>query len=245
VIEQSFMKALFHGVIAEDMIFPYPRARLGGARERRADPGQRAPLLRTANVDSAKIDREHAIPERGARPARRSSASSACRSPRSYGGAGLSTTSLRARDAGDRRPPTRRSPSPSARTSRSASRPVLFGTDELKRSATCRASRRARRSRPSPSPSPAPAPTRQRSRRAPSSPPDGSHYLLNGSKIWITNGGFADVFTVFARTSRSRRARSPRSPPSSSSAAPASRSGPTSTSSASAARRRRSCSSRT
>jgi acyl-CoA dehydrogenase family protein 9 len=31
--------------------------------------------------------------------------------------------------------------------------------------------------------------------------PDGSHYILNGSKIWITNGGFADVFTVFARTS--------------------------------------------
>ena len=30
---------------------------------------------------------------------------------------------------------------------------------------------------------------------------DGSHYVLNGSKIWITNGGFADVFTVFARTS--------------------------------------------
>jgi acyl-CoA dehydrogenase family protein 9 len=30
--------------------------------------------------------------------------------------------------------------------------------------------------------------------------PDGEHYVLNGSKIWITNGGFADVFTVFART---------------------------------------------
>ena len=32
-------------------------------------------------------------------------------------------------------------------------------------------------------------------------------YVLNGSKIWITNGGFADVFTVFARTSRARRGR--------------------------------------
>uniref|UniRef100_T1K9T1 Very long-chain specific acyl-CoA dehydrogenase, mitochondrial n=1 Tax=Tetranychus urticae TaxID=32264 RepID=T1K9T1_TETUR len=29
---------------------------------------------------------------------------------------------------------------------------------------------------------------------------DGSHYILNGSKIWISNGGFADVFTVFAKT---------------------------------------------
>ncbi|MFN8267350.1 MAG: acyl-CoA dehydrogenase family protein [Chitinophagales bacterium] len=29
--------------------------------------------------------------------------------------------------------------------------------------------------------------------------PDGSHYLLNGQKMWITNGGFADIFIVFAK----------------------------------------------
>jgi alkylation response protein AidB-like acyl-CoA dehydrogenase len=29
--------------------------------------------------------------------------------------------------------------------------------------------------------------------------PDGRHYLLNGQKAWITNGGFADVFTIFAK----------------------------------------------
>ena len=28
---------------------------------------------------------------------------------------------------------------------------------------------------------------------------DGKHYILNGQKVWITNGGFADVFTVFAK----------------------------------------------
>ncbi len=28
---------------------------------------------------------------------------------------------------------------------------------------------------------------------------DGKFYLLNGQKCWITNGGFADVFTVFAK----------------------------------------------
>jgi alkylation response protein AidB-like acyl-CoA dehydrogenase len=28
---------------------------------------------------------------------------------------------------------------------------------------------------------------------------DGSHYVLNGEKMWITNGGFADVFVVFAK----------------------------------------------
>jgi alkylation response protein AidB-like acyl-CoA dehydrogenase len=29
--------------------------------------------------------------------------------------------------------------------------------------------------------------------------PDGTHYLLNGQKMWITNGGFADLFTIFAK----------------------------------------------
>lgn len=29
--------------------------------------------------------------------------------------------------------------------------------------------------------------------------PDGKHYLLTGQKMWITNAGFADVFTVFAK----------------------------------------------
>ena len=28
---------------------------------------------------------------------------------------------------------------------------------------------------------------------------DGSHYILNGSKIWISNGGLADIMTVFAQ----------------------------------------------
>jgi alkylation response protein AidB-like acyl-CoA dehydrogenase len=28
---------------------------------------------------------------------------------------------------------------------------------------------------------------------------DGKYYLLNGQKVWITNGGFADVYTVFAK----------------------------------------------
>ena len=28
---------------------------------------------------------------------------------------------------------------------------------------------------------------------------DGSHYVLNGQKMWITNGGFADIYIVFAK----------------------------------------------
>ena len=29
--------------------------------------------------------------------------------------------------------------------------------------------------------------------------PDGTHYVLNGQKMWITNGGVADLITVFAK----------------------------------------------
>src|SRR6202162_498086 len=28
---------------------------------------------------------------------------------------------------------------------------------------------------------------------------DGKYYVLNGQKMWITNGGFADLFTIFAK----------------------------------------------
>jgi len=30
---------------------------------------------------------------------------------------------------------------------------------------------------------------------------EGTHYILNGQKMWITNGGFADVYVVFAKIS--------------------------------------------
>ena len=36
---------------------------------------------------------------------------------------------------------------------------------------------------------------------------DGDHYILNGSKIFITNGGVADTFIIFAMTDRSKGTR--------------------------------------
>jgi alkylation response protein AidB-like acyl-CoA dehydrogenase len=33
---------------------------------------------------------------------------------------------------------------------------------------------------------------------------DGKHYILNGQKMWITNAGYADVFTVFAKIDNDR-----------------------------------------
>ena len=36
---------------------------------------------------------------------------------------------------------------------------------------------------------------------------DGKHYIMNGSKIWISNGGLAEIFTVFAQVSDSSKGR--------------------------------------
>ncbi len=36
---------------------------------------------------------------------------------------------------------------------------------------------------------------------------DGDHYILNGTKQWITNGGEADIYTIFAMTSPGKGAR--------------------------------------
>ena len=33
---------------------------------------------------------------------------------------------------------------------------------------------------------------------------DGKHYIMNGQKMWITNGGFADTLTVFAKIDNDR-----------------------------------------
>ncbi|MCH8874482.1 acyl-CoA dehydrogenase family protein, partial [candidate division KSB1 bacterium] len=34
---------------------------------------------------------------------------------------------------------------------------------------------------------------------------DGKHYILNGSKIFISNGGFADIFIIFAKVDGERK----------------------------------------
>jgi len=34
---------------------------------------------------------------------------------------------------------------------------------------------------------------------------DGGHYLLNGAKMWVTNGGYADFYVVFATTDPSKK----------------------------------------
>ena len=69
----------------------------------------------------------------------------------------------------------------------------------IRSAAICRISRRASGSPRTRSPSPGSGSDALAARTTATLTPDGKHYLLNGSKQFITNAGFADVFIVFAK----------------------------------------------
>ncbi len=81
---------------------------------------------------------------------------------------------------------------------------VDFGTDAADGGATCRCWRRARCWVASASPSPAPAATRRA--HATAAVDKGDHYLLNGSKIFITHAGVGEIFVGHRPHRAGRRA---------------------------------------
>ena len=90
MVEQSFLKALFHGVIAEDLIFPYPEM----AAEERENTSLILDSVRRffdQHVDSARIDREHHI-ESSVLDAAKELGLFGLQIPSEHGGIGLSAT---------------------------------------------------------------------------------------------------------------------------------------------------------
>ena len=75
---------------------------------------------------------------------------------------------------------------------------VWYGTDEQKQK-YLPGSPPARSSPPTRSPNPPAAPTPSTPRPSAVLSADGKTYTLNGEKMWISNAGFADLFTVFAK----------------------------------------------
>jgi acyl-CoA dehydrogenase family member 9 len=194
--EQSFMKSLFFGVIDEALIFPWPgpnpqevdnvRALLDGVRR-----------FFDRNVDSATIDREGAIGEAVLRGLKDLGLFGML-VPQSHGGGGLTNTGyarvvqeIAGLDASI-------AVTLGAHQSIGMKALVLFGSAELKdrylpRLATGEIVAAFALTEPNAGSDAAAIQTRAE--------PHGDGYVLRGSKIWITNGGFADLFTVFARTS--------------------------------------------
>jgi acyl-CoA dehydrogenase family protein 9 len=198
LIEQSFTKALFHGVIAEDMIFPYP--------EMTAEDRQTTSMILdsvrrffAANVDSAKIDREHQIPP-AVLEGLKGLGLFGLQIPTEHGGSGLGASAYARvmQEIGGL--DSSIAVTLGAHQSIGLKAILLFGTpDQKKRYLPQLATGEHTAAFALTEPSAGSDAAAIKTRAALSS--DGSYYVLNGSKIWITNGGFADVFTVFARTS--------------------------------------------
>ncbi len=205
--EQSFMKALFHGVIAEDLVFPYP--------ELDSDEKETVAMMVDAvrkfcqtRVDSAKIDREHEIPQ-DVLDGMKELGLFGMTIPEEYGGLGLSNTAyarimqeIGGFDAS-------LAVTVGAHQSIGLKGILLFGTEAQKRKylpklATGEHVAGFALTEPGAGSDAASITTRA------TLSDDGEHYILDGSKIWITNGGFADVFTVFARTSAPDSGENPR-----------------------------------
>jgi acyl-CoA dehydrogenase family member 9 len=195
--DASFMKSIFHGVIEQDLVFPYP--------EMKADERESLSLMIDnvqkfceTRVDAAAIDRAHAIPEE-VLAGMKELGLFGLSIPEEHGGLGLGATAyarvvqeIAAHDAS-------LAVTVGAHQSIGCKALVLFGTEAQKRKYLPRLASGELVAAFALTEPGAGSDAASITTRAELSP-DGEHYLLSGSKIWITNGGFADVFTVFART---------------------------------------------
>lgn len=207
MVEQSFMKSLFHGVIAEEMIFPFPEMP-SDDRDNVAMILESVRKYFAANIDAAKIDREHTIPPE-ILEGLKGLGLFGLQIPTQYEGIGLSTSAyarvmqeIGGLDASV-------AVTLGAHQSIGLKAILIFGTDEQKQRylpklASGEWTAAFALTEPSAGSDAAAIKTRAELSA------DGSHYVLNGSKIWITNGAFADVFTVFARTSALEEGKKPK-----------------------------------
>lgn len=203
--EQSFLKALFFGVVAEDMLFPYPEL---GPDERTATHRRVADLRRflESEVDAARIDREGSVPTRVFAELRDLGAFGLL-APAEYGGAGLSNlafarviTEIAGADA-------------SVALSLVAHQAIAmraiatFGNDEQKRRwlpALARGERVGAFALTEESAGTDAGATRTHAVK------EGDVWVIDGEKPWVTNGERADVFVLLARTSRMLEGQKPR-----------------------------------
>jgi acyl-CoA dehydrogenase family protein 9 len=205
--EQSFMKSLFHGIISEALVFPYPEP----SAAERENVNMMLETVRkyfNANVDSVKIDRTAEIPKEVLEGVKQLGLFGGL-IPQEFDGIGLSSTGwtrmmqeIGALDAAF-------AVTLGAHQSIGLKGILLFGTPEQKKKylpklATGEHVAAFALTEPSAGSDAAAIQTRAELSA------DGKVFTLNGSKIWISNGGFADIFTVFARTSPAEEGAKPR-----------------------------------
>lgn len=194
--EPSFARALFEGRIEEERVLPYPELTPGerDGLERGLDEVRR--LGKT--LDSADIDRRARIPE-AVVDRLRELGLFGLTVPERFGGAGLSHTAYARMIEELARIDASVAVTVGAHHSIGLMGLLRFGTENQKQRYLPRLARGewiAGFALTEPGAGSDAASVR--SRVEPS--PDGEGYVLNGNKIWVTNGGIGDLFTVFARS---------------------------------------------
>ncbi len=193
----SFVRELFLGRFRMDLIHPHPEQHDPDEAARAADfLGKLRDLLE--RVDSDEIDRTGDVPETVVQELRDIGAFG-IKIPREYGGLGLSQmTYIRAMEM-----VTSRDGSLTALLSASQSIGVpqplkLFGTEEQKQEFFPRLARGAISAFALTEVHAGSDPANLSTTATPTE--DGEHFLINGEKLWCTNGTRAELFVVMART---------------------------------------------
>ena len=193
---ESFMKALFQGTIPEGMVFPYPQPDQAESDIVKVLVDNLQRWARD-NFDAAEADRAGAYPE-GTLEALAEMGFFGLIIPEEHGGLNLSQTAyaqvFEALSGIDGSLPV----TVGGHSSIGMKGLLLFGTPEQKAHylpPLASGKMLAAFALTEPSSGSDAASIRTRAERQ----PDGT-WQLNGQKIWITNGGFAQFFTVFAQT---------------------------------------------
>jgi len=191
------MKSVFFGTIPEGLVFPYPELPAAEVDNLHMVLASVRKFF-AANVDSKAIDQNHTIPE-NVLTGLKELGLFGMLIPQDLGGIGLSTTAYARvmQEIGGLDGSL--AVTLGAHQSIGYKGLLLFGTDDQKKRylpklATGEMVAAFALTEPSAGSDAAAIRTHAEVQE------DGS-YKLSGSKIWITNGGFADLFTVFARTS--------------------------------------------
>jgi acyl-CoA dehydrogenase family protein 9 len=195
-VNPSFTKGVFLGEIREDLVFPYP---VMPADERDSLNAIIDSLQAWAkdNVDSAKFDHDAKFPD-GVRQGLHELGVMGLSIPEEYGGFGASAKVYNRvfGEIGSIDPAL--TVYFGAHQSIGCKGIVLFGNEEQKKkylpkcasgelvAAFCLTE-------------PGSGSDAQAMKSLATLSADGTHYVLNGTKIWISNAGYADLFTVFAK----------------------------------------------
>src|SRR3954463_4779608 len=192
----SFVRELFLGRFRLDLIHPHPVE--DPEEEARARPFLEKLRAFLQRVDSDMIDRTGEIPEEYVQELREMGALG-IKIPREYGGLGLSYTSYVKAMAMVTSKDGSLTALLSAHQSIGLPQPLkLFGTEEQKQRFFPRLAKGAISAFALTEVDAGSDPANMHAHAELT--PDGKHFILNGEKLWCTNGTRADLFVVMART---------------------------------------------